>query len=1554
MIKKLKKLVFGINVFVFAAIASILFGMNILDAIHLTKANFMSAAYRTRRINEIGFVLLGNLIFQRERTAFMKWKTFIVIIVFPFATFSQTGTVGSPFTELGMARNVTSAGVYYFNLTGTTFSTYVDANGWVQVAIDFGGNIGGIPASTALSTGTRGILNSTALAKLGSANETRIYSSNGQLDVSTSNATVVARITSNTSISVGSNDNTFNNSWTGTNTQSASFLGSGCNSSTNNTLGERVFHACGNFEGFHWVSYSDMRKVKANQSEISSGQYFQLYVRAALVVVVNGPTINTQPSSGAQNLCLNSTPTNLSVSATANSGTLTYQWYSNATSSTSGGTLISGATSQGYTPITSASGVKYYYVICTDSQGSTTSTVTGAITVSASSVAGTVSSDQTICAGSSPANLTLSGNTGSIQWQSSTDNITFANVASATSSTLTGATIGNLSANKYFRVQVTSGTCNSVNSSVISITVNQLPTVASITPSSNCGTGTVTLTASASSGSIGWYSASSGGSALATGNSYTTPSISATTTYYAGATNGSCSSASRTAVVATINPLPTTAVSGPSSVSIDILVVGGGGGAGYFRGGGGGGGGYIYTPGYTYNSGTSTTITVGVGGNGGTDNSGTGVHATSGTNSSFGSTYIAVGGGGGGSYGGLAQNGYAGGSGGGGGNQSSSANTGYGGSGTSGQGYGGGNSRCGGGGEVSGGGGGGAGGTGSTGSSSGCGSCSYRPYNPGSGGNGLQNSISGTATYYCGGGGGGGLAGNCTSGTNSMGSNGLGGGQSSYGGGGQCKVNSNVFTAENGGSGIVIIRYLGTPVATGGTITQVGGYTIHTFTTSGTFALTNSATTQIDDASRCGPGTITFTGTATSGYTMDWFDASTGGNTLATNTLTYTTPALNQTTVYYIAAKNSSTGCVSATRTAVTGTLNSISSVSADQSLCSGNTPGNVVLSGYTGTVQWQYSTDNSTFNNVSGQTSATLSGATIGSLTATKYYRAAVTNSSCTANSSVITLVVGGPTFSSAVQSGDLIWKGTTTDWTSTGNWYQYNGTAYVAASSIPSSTTNIVIPVNQTCVLNQPSVSANTGNVKNISIETGANLVMSTGTLNVSGNWTNNGTFTPGTGTVNFSGSTAQSIGGSGTNTFYNLGTNNSSTGITLLSPVSVQGNLNMTAGNVFTTSSNLLTIGQSSAPGLINWTGGTIIGPVKRWFAASTNSTQASGIFPIGNSLRNRYAQINFTQASGSVGYIIAEYVSGSPMVGGSALYNGLPAVINGQIIQNYENEGYYEITPYNASDVAYGALNDVNYNLILRGNNLSTVTDLTKLRIIKSSNHTAWNDNPSGDGTHVNPVGSTSDFTIGSNDMQGFSWFDFGSSSENVLPVELINFQANCFDEASVEVKWTTASEHNSSNYILEMSRDGISWNIIDNQIAAGNSNHIINYSYLDNSGIDGLRYYKLTQFDLDGVSEVFDPISVDCASANNDQVELNVYPNPSNEKCYVEFENEFGATQADIIILDSRGVIVSIENVVLVNGNNIIHLNGDLFNPGIYFIQMKTDMVSSKSVKHVFD
>ena len=88
------------------------------------------------------------------------------------------------------------------------------------------------------------------------------------------------------------------------------------------------------------------------------------------------------------------------------------------------------------------------------------------------------------------------------------------------------------------------------------ITVNATASVTATAPASRCGTGTVTIGATPSSGTIRWYDASTGGTLLSTGLTFTTPSISISTTYYAEAFNG-CTSTTRTAVVATINTIPT-------------------------------------------------------------------------------------------------------------------------------------------------------------------------------------------------------------------------------------------------------------------------------------------------------------------------------------------------------------------------------------------------------------------------------------------------------------------------------------------------------------------------------------------------------------------------------------------------------------------------------------------------------------------------------------------------------------------------------------------------------------------------------------------------------------------------------------------------------------------------------------------------------------------------------------------------------------------------------------------------------------------------------------
>ena len=243
--------------------------------------------------------------------------------------------------------------------------------------------------------------------------------------------------------------------------------------------------------------------------------------------------------------------------------------------------------------------------------------------------------------------------------------------------------------------------------------------------------------------------------------------------------------------------------------SVEVLIVAGGGGGGNgtpsgYEAGGGGGGGLKYYGSESNATGSAISVTPGqsfvitVGAGGGS--------SANGGSSSFGASYTTLGGG----YGGPGGSpGASGGSGGGGGHQSP------GGAGTPGQGNPGGGPS-----PSKGGAGGGAGGAGP-------------PGTVGNGGLGLTFLISGSSLDYAGGGLGALAASSTVYGgagtTNNPGTANRGGG------GGGAYTGGPSGSGGAGGSGIVIVRYLGSQRGTGGTISSSGGYTIHTFTGSGTF-----------------------------------------------------------------------------------------------------------------------------------------------------------------------------------------------------------------------------------------------------------------------------------------------------------------------------------------------------------------------------------------------------------------------------------------------------------------------------------------------------------------------------------------------------------------------------------------------------------------------------------------------------------------------------------------------------------------------------------------------
>ncbi|MFN4197478.1 MAG: T9SS type B sorting domain-containing protein [Flavobacterium sp.] len=93
-----------------------------------------------------------------------------------------------------------------------------------------------------------------------------------------------------------------------------------------------------------------------------------------------------------------------------------------------------------------------------------------------------------------------------------------------------------------------------------------MPAITTINPAFRCGEGTVTLTANASAGIIKWYASATGGTPLATGDSFTTPFLTQTTTFYIDAFEEDCTTGTRTAITATINQIPILTAMQPNHV----------------------------------------------------------------------------------------------------------------------------------------------------------------------------------------------------------------------------------------------------------------------------------------------------------------------------------------------------------------------------------------------------------------------------------------------------------------------------------------------------------------------------------------------------------------------------------------------------------------------------------------------------------------------------------------------------------------------------------------------------------------------------------------------------------------------------------------------------------------------------------------------------------------------------------------------------------------------------------------------------------------------------
>ena len=151
--------------------------------------------------------------------------------------------------------------------------------------------------------------------------------------------------------------------------------------------------------------------------------------------------------------------------------------------------------------------------------------------------------------------------------------------------------------------------------------------------------------------------------------------------------------------------------------------------------------------------------------------------------------------------------------------------------------------------------------------------------------------------------------------------------------------------------------------------------------------------------------------------------------------------------------------------------------------------------------------------------------------------------------------------------------------------------------------------------------------------------------------------------------------------------------------------------------------------------------------------------------------------------------------------------------------------------------------------------------------------------------------------------GFSMFFIGSPAV-VLPLNLVNFSGVRSNNIN-HLVWVTANELNTAKFIVEGSDDAINYTALGTVFAQGRGS--ANYSYDDNTQLDGKRYYRLKIVDNDGKITYSTIIWL---SSNTIKGGITAYPNPAKDMLTLNINN-VALLNTEAVLTDMKGAILQV-------------------------------------------
>jgi hypothetical protein len=387
-----------------------------------------------------------------------------------------------------------------------------------------------------------------------------------------------------------------------------------------------------------------------------------------------------------------------------------------------------------------------------------------------------------------------------------------------------------------------------------------------------------------------------------------------------------------------------------------------------------------------------------------------------------------------------------------------------------------------------------------------------------------------------------------------------------------------------------------------------------------------------------------------------------------------------------------------------------------------------------------------------------------------------------------------------------------------------------------------------------------------------------------------------------------------------------------INISNAVTFQANDVLELNGQITTGANQVELGKSTSnPGVLNYSAGFINGTMKRWFAPAIISNV---LFPFGSANYYSPAKITYTTAPNG-GSLTGKYILNSNIVYTISIMD------SSEHLENLSGDGFWQIDQTDD-------LNSGTYSIELTTNNLDGVSDPSVLHALKRpTSSDSWGLNWTTEGLHVQSSASGSFFSVYRTGLTSFSQFGIASPIINPLPIELVFFNGLCGNNFTT-LNWQTASEYNTSNYIIEKSYDGNNWIVIGSKEAAGNSTELIDYQYNDENRSDGVSYYQLKQVDNNGAFKIYGPIAVNC---ENSSTMLEVYPNPIETIGTINYSSTESG-MLTIELSDNSGKIIEHLSLDIEKGQTIFPIDLSSKSKGVYLLKtrFKEQQMTKKIIK----